>query len=114
MRITGLEHERIVFINKLMDELDDSNTIIYESLCDREHKETQAEIKLLISRLKSLHDSLEDEVWKNVELAKKKNQSPNFMGEASSTSKVKSIWTHNVSRVKQNTNTPEEKKEKIG
>jgi hypothetical protein len=37
MRITGLEHERIVFINKLMDELDDSNTIIYESLCDREH-----------------------------------------------------------------------------
>jgi len=60
--ITALEQERIVFINKLMRELDDSNTVIYEALCDREHKETQQEIKHLILKLKSLHDSLEDEI----------------------------------------------------
>jgi hypothetical protein len=60
--ITALEHERLSYINNLMDELNCHNADIYEALCDREHYQAQYTIKELVEKLKSLHDSLEDEI----------------------------------------------------
>ena len=45
-----------------MDELNRLHADIYETLCDREHTHTQLAIKELVQKLKSLHDSLDDEI----------------------------------------------------
>lgn len=60
--ITALEQERLSYINTLMDELNRLHADIYETLCDREHTHTQLAIKELVQKLKSLHDSLDDEI----------------------------------------------------
>jgi hypothetical protein len=62
MVITALEQERIQHINTLMDELNDHHCQIYESLCDKEYSITQDAIGKLQTKLKSLSDSLQDEI----------------------------------------------------
>tara|TARA_Y100001937_G_C6919976_1_gene241318 strand:+ start:315 stop:500 length:186 start_codon:yes stop_codon:yes gene_type:complete len=60
--ITALEQERIVYINTLMNDLNSNYVDIYESLCDREYDETQKAIVILQGKLKSLSDSIQDEI----------------------------------------------------
>ena len=62
MVITALEQERMQHINALMDELNDHHCEIYESLCDKEYSTTQKSINQLQIKLKSLSDSLQDEI----------------------------------------------------
>ena len=62
MVITALEQERIQHINTLMDELNDHHCQIYEGLCDKEYSITQDAIGKLQTKLKSLSDSLQDEI----------------------------------------------------
>ncbi len=60
--ITALEYERINYINDLMQELHSLNADVYESLCDREYEDTKIAIRNLQARLKSLNDSLNEEL----------------------------------------------------
>lgn len=62
MLITALEHERITYINTLMNDLNSDNVVIYESLCDREYVETKKAIERIQERLKALSDSIQDEI----------------------------------------------------
>lgn len=60
--LSSLELERLNFINKIMDEIHDSSNEIYEHLVDREYEELKVEINNQIKQLKSLLDSLEDDI----------------------------------------------------
>jgi len=60
--ITAMEQERINYINNLMQRLHSLNDIIYESLCDREYAEAQEAIAELQAEIKSLKDSLQDDL----------------------------------------------------
>ncbi len=60
--ISGLEHERLSYINRLMDDLHSDHLDIYESLCDREYSETRKAVCSLQEKLKSLSESLQDEI----------------------------------------------------
>ena len=62
MALTALEQERMHHINSLMDELNDHHCQIYESLCDKDYTITQDAIGKLQIKLKSLSDSLQDEI----------------------------------------------------
>ena len=57
---SSIEHKRVGYINMLMDELYSSLPVLYESLVDRDIDE--ANVKILSDKLKSLHDSLQDEI----------------------------------------------------
>ena len=57
-----MEQERINYINNLMQRLHSLNDIIYESLCDREYVEAQEAIAELQAEIKSLKDSLQDDL----------------------------------------------------
>jgi len=45
-----------------MDDLHDSVNTIYELLIDEEYSELKGEVSLVVSKLKNLTDSLEDEI----------------------------------------------------
>ena len=60
--VSAIENERMTYINLTMDGLYNRLNNVYEGLADREHKETQTEIKSLIEELKTLHDSMEDDL----------------------------------------------------
>tara|TARA_B100001250_G_scaffold413970_1_gene450015 strand:- start:128 stop:265 length:138 start_codon:yes stop_codon:yes gene_type:complete len=45
-----------------MDDLHDSVNTIYELLIDQEYAELKGEVSLVVSKLKNLTDSLEDEI----------------------------------------------------
>jgi hypothetical protein len=45
-----------------MEDIHDSTNNIYESLIDREHKKSKAEIKSLIKKLSVVLESLQDEL----------------------------------------------------
>tara|TARA_Y100000114_G_scaffold110844_1_gene104498 strand:- start:4330 stop:4518 length:189 start_codon:yes stop_codon:yes gene_type:complete len=62
MVITALEQERMHHINALMNEFNDHHCQIYESLCDKEYAVTREAIDKLQIKLKSLSDSLQDEI----------------------------------------------------
>ena len=59
---SAYDRERIAHINYLMDTINDSSNVIYESLVDREFKPLKKELKDLISFLKEIESSLEDEI----------------------------------------------------
>ncbi len=56
-----MENERIRYINFLMDELHESNTLIYELLIDREFEELDGVLDALISKLTELKESIQDD-----------------------------------------------------
>jgi hypothetical protein len=59
---SAYDRERIAHINYLMDTINDSSNVIYESLVDREFKPLKKELKDLISFLREIESSLEDEI----------------------------------------------------
>ncbi len=62
MNISPIEQKRIRNINFVMDDLHDSVNTIYELLIDEEYSELKGEVSLVVSKLKNLTDSLEDEI----------------------------------------------------
>lgn len=60
--LSPLEIERLNYINRTMDDIHDSSNNIYEHLVDREYDELKMEINSLIKQLKSLLESLEDDI----------------------------------------------------
>jgi hypothetical protein len=62
MNITPLEQKRIRNINYIMDELHDSVNNIYELLVDEQYVELKGEVSKMTSKLKTITDSLENEI----------------------------------------------------
>jgi hypothetical protein len=62
MNISPLEQKRIRNINYIMDDLHDSVNNIYELLIDKEYSQLKGEISQTINKLKTITDSLQDEI----------------------------------------------------
>jgi negative regulator of replication initiation len=62
MNISPLEQKRIRNINYIMDDLHDSVNNIYELLVDQEYSELKGEVSKIVSKLKTITDSLEDDI----------------------------------------------------
>lgn len=62
MNISPLEQKRIRNINYIMDDLHDSVNNIYELLIDQEYSELKGEVSKIVSKLKTITDSLEDDI----------------------------------------------------
>ena len=60
---SAYDKERIAHINHLMYNIHDSTAEIYESLIDRDFPTLKMEIKQLMSSLKDILDSTEDDIW---------------------------------------------------
>jgi hypothetical protein len=58
----SLENKRVQNINYIMDDIHDSVNIIYESLMDEEFSPLKTEVQLLIKKLKSILESVNDEL----------------------------------------------------
>lgn len=61
-KISSYDTERLNHINHLMKSINDSSDEIYESLVDREFKELKVSLNKLISELKSIEESIEDDI----------------------------------------------------
>jgi hypothetical protein len=61
-KISSYDTERLNHINHLMKSINDSSDEIYESLVDREFKELKVSLTKLISELKSIEESIEDDI----------------------------------------------------
>lgn len=59
---SAFDHERINHINHLMDSIHDSTSEIYECLVDREFVPLKIEVRKLISLLKDIEQSVEDDI----------------------------------------------------
>jgi uncharacterized protein YukJ len=59
---SSIDAERIKHLNYLMDGLNNRLTELYEELADRETDQAKKVVKILIEELKTLHDSMEDEL----------------------------------------------------
>jgi hypothetical protein len=62
MNITPLERKRIQNINFIMDDIHTSINDIYESLVDQEYDVTRKSILSLNSKLKTINESINDEL----------------------------------------------------
>tara|TARA_R100001440_G_scaffold75029_3_gene101281 strand:+ start:391 stop:579 length:189 start_codon:yes stop_codon:yes gene_type:complete len=62
MSIEPLERKRVQNINFVMDDLHKSVSSIYEHLMDKEYGLLQPEINDLIKKLKSINESIKDEI----------------------------------------------------
>jgi hypothetical protein len=62
MKNPSIENEKIKHINFLMDELHDSLNNIYELLVDNEFDECSDEITSLIKSLRSILDSIKEDL----------------------------------------------------
>lgn len=62
MQATALEKERIRHVNLITGALHDSCDDIYESLMDRNYTACKSEAKSLILQLKTLIDSVDDDI----------------------------------------------------
>tara|TARA_R100000231_G_C5245960_1_gene141247 strand:- start:406 stop:633 length:228 start_codon:yes stop_codon:yes gene_type:complete len=62
MNISPVEQKRIRNINFIMDDLHDSVNNIYELLIDQEYSEVKGEVSKITSKLKTITDSLHDEI----------------------------------------------------
>lgn len=60
--LTSLENERIKHVNAITNELHDSCDEIYESLIDHEYTHCKEITKKLILQLKSMIDSMDDDL----------------------------------------------------
>tara|TARA_R110000822_G_scaffold1834_4_gene8576 strand:+ start:1403 stop:1585 length:183 start_codon:yes stop_codon:yes gene_type:complete len=58
----SLENKRVQNINYIMDDIHDSVNNIYESLMDEEFSPLKTEVQLLIKKLKSILESVNDEL----------------------------------------------------
>ena len=61
-KISSYDTERLNHINHLMKSINDSSDEIYESLVDREFKELKVSLTKLISELKSIEESIGDDI----------------------------------------------------
>jgi hypothetical protein len=61
-KLSSYDTERLNHINHLMKSINDSSDEIYESLVDREFKELKVSLTKLISELKSIEESIEDDI----------------------------------------------------
>ncbi len=62
MNITPLEQKRLQNINFKMEDIHDSVNQIYETLVDQEYDETRKSILTLNSKLKTINESINDEL----------------------------------------------------
>jgi hypothetical protein len=62
MNITSLDKKRLQNINFIMSDIHDSVNQIYETLVDQEYEETRKTIMILNSKLKTINDSINDEL----------------------------------------------------
>ena len=62
MILKTLQEKRLQNINFLMDEIHDSANEIYECLVDGENERLKTETNSLIKKLRSLSDSVKDEI----------------------------------------------------
>ena len=62
MNITSLDKKRLQNINFIMSDIHDSVNQIYETLVDQEYQETRKTIMILNSKLKTINDSINDEL----------------------------------------------------
>jgi len=62
MNISPLERKRIQNINFIMDDIHDSVSNIYESLVDQEYDQTRKSILILNGKLKTIKESINDEL----------------------------------------------------
>ena len=62
MNITPLEQKRLQNINVIMEDIHDSVNEIYETLVDQEYDETRKSILTLNSKLKTINESINDEL----------------------------------------------------
>ena len=62
MNITPLEHKRPQHLNFIMEDIHDSVNQIYETLVDQEYDETRKSILTLNSKLKTINESINDEL----------------------------------------------------
>ena len=62
MNISPLEQKLIRNINFIMDDIHDSVNNIYELLVDQEYGELKGEVSKITAKLKTITDSLEDEI----------------------------------------------------
>jgi hypothetical protein len=61
-KLSPYDTERVTHINHLMKSINDSSDDIYESLVDRDFLETKKSLAKLISQLKSIEESIEDDI----------------------------------------------------
>lgn len=61
-RISAIDNERVKHVNFVMEELHSLNAELYESLIDREDSQTKTTIKTIITKLKSIHESFEEDL----------------------------------------------------
>lgn len=59
---SAYDSERLNHINHLMDEINESTNDIYEQLVDREFDSLKVTLGKLISKLRDIQNSVEDEV----------------------------------------------------
>ena len=62
MNITPLEKKRLQNINFIMEDIHDSVNQIYETLVDQEYDDTRKSILTLNSKLKTINESINDEL----------------------------------------------------
>ena len=62
MIITPLDKKRLQNINFIMADIHDSVNQIYETLVDQEYEETRKTIMILNSKLKTINESINDEL----------------------------------------------------
>lgn len=62
MIITPLDKKRLQNINFIMSDIHDSVNQIYETLVDQEYEETRKTIMILNSKLKTINESINDEL----------------------------------------------------
>jgi hypothetical protein len=62
MNITPLAQKRLQNINFIMEDIHDSVNQIYETLVDQEYDDTRKAILTLNSKLKTINESINDEI----------------------------------------------------
>tara|TARA_R110000803_G_scaffold56959_4_gene114682 strand:+ start:1265 stop:1456 length:192 start_codon:yes stop_codon:yes gene_type:complete len=60
--LSAYDIERLTHINHLMENINDSASEIYEHLVDREFLELKTSLSKLITQLKDIEDSIEDDI----------------------------------------------------
>ncbi len=61
-KLSAYDAERVKHINHLMKSINDSSDDIYENLVDRDFLETKKSLAKLISQLKSIEESIGDDI----------------------------------------------------
>tara|TARA_R100000781_G_scaffold74219_1_gene46258 strand:+ start:2733 stop:2921 length:189 start_codon:yes stop_codon:yes gene_type:complete len=62
MPVSSFEQERLARINSLMGEIHDATNEVYESFVDRDYDKVKLDVTHLIRHLKSVIDSVDNEV----------------------------------------------------